>query len=130
MRPFSFEKLDVWQRSRLLTENIYKLSGDFPPEERYGLTSQLRRSAVSVSSNIAEGTSRHSGKDKARFTEIAYGSLMEVLNQLITANDLEFIKESELNEIRPLIEEIGNKLNALYNFQINRTNRTNKQIHQ
>ena len=120
MRQFSFEKLDVWQRSRELTKEIYKISESFPSEERFGLTSQIRRATVSISSNLAEGTSRPSGKDKARFTEIAFGILMEALNQLITAKDLDCIDETEINSLRPLFEEVSNKLNALYNYQLNK----------
>ena len=70
--------------------------------------------------NIAEGASRHSGKDQARFTEIAFGSLMEVLNLLIIATDIEYITEATVNEFRPLIEEIGNKLNSLRETQLKR----------
>ena len=80
---YAFEKLDVWQKSRLLVKEVYKLTTHFPAEERYGLTSQLRRASVSVSSNIAEGSTRWGKWDKARFYEVAYGSLIEVMNQLI-----------------------------------------------
>ena len=66
MRKFSFEKLDVWQLSRKLTVKVYKISKEFPEEEKYGLTSQIRRAVISVSSNIAEGTSRQSGIEQAR----------------------------------------------------------------
>ena len=118
MKVYSFEKLDVWQKSRKLVTAIYLLTQKFPPEERFGLTNQLRRAAVSVSSNIAEGNSRISQKDKARFFQISFSSLMEVLNQLILANDLQFMSEKELLEIRPLIDEISNKLNALHKSQL------------
>lgn len=79
---FRFEKLAVWQRAVEYADLIYGLTQDFPTEERFGLTSQLRRSAVSISSNIAEGTSRSSGTDLARFVEIAYGSLLESISEL------------------------------------------------
>lgn len=95
MKIFSFEKLNVWQKSRKLAVIIYKATKFFPNEERFGLTSQMRRCAVSISSNIAEGTGRHTAKDKARFTEIAYGSVLELLNQSILSNDLEFLSEEE-----------------------------------
>ena len=87
MRLYSFEKLDVWKLSRKLTKNIYKISAGFPDSEKFGLTSQIRRASISVSSNIAEGSSRKSGVEQARYTEIAFGSLLEILNQLIVAND-------------------------------------------
>jgi four helix bundle protein len=122
MRLYPFEKLEVWKLARTLTKNIYLASKEFPDDERFGLTSQIRRAAVSISSNIAEGSSRQSGKEQARYTEIAFGSLLEVLNQLITASDLLFISEETVNLQRPLIEEIGNKLNKLRESQIARTN--------
>lgn len=122
MRLYSFEKLEVCKLARTLTKNIYLVSKEFPDDERFGLTGQIRRAAVSISSNIAEGSSRQSGKEQARYTEIAFGSLLEVLNQLITASDLLFISEETVNLQRPLIEEIGNKLNKLRESQIARTN--------
>ena len=120
MRLYSFEKLDVWNLSRKLTKDIYQISRMFPDDEKFGLRSQIRRAAISVSSNIAEGSSRKSGKDQARYTEIAYGNLLEILSQLIVANDLDFIKEDVILEQRPLIEEIGNKLNKLREAQLKR----------
>ena len=122
MRSFSFERLDVWNKSRILTKEIYLLSSKFPIEEKFGLTNQIRRASVSISSNLAEGSSRHSSKDQARFTEIAYGSLMEVLNHLITAQDLNFINNTPVEKLRPLVEEISNKLNRLRESQIRRGN--------
>lgn len=83
MRIFGFEKLQVWQKARELSVFVYKATKGFPSEEKFGLISQMRRSVVSISSNIAEGTGRHSYKDKARFTEISYGSALELLNQVI-----------------------------------------------
>ena len=75
-------------------------------------------SVISVSSNIAEGSSRKSGKEQARYTEISYGSLLEILSQLIAANDLEYITDEIITKQRPLIEEIGNKLNKLREVQL------------
>lgn len=120
MRKFSFEKLEVWQLSRKLTKTIYEISSEFPEEEKYGLTSQIRRAVISVSSNIAEGTSRQSGIEQARYTEIAYGSLLEVLNQLILASDLEYISIERVNSQRPAIEELVNKLYKLRLSQLNK----------
>jgi len=77
---YSFEKIEVWQLAKQLTVIIYKLTTNFPDEEKFGLTSQLRRASVSVPSNIAEGNSKSSLKEKAYFTEIAFSSLMEVRN--------------------------------------------------
>lgn len=118
MRIFSFEKLNVWQKARQLSIKIYKGTKDFPTEEKFGLTSQMRRAAVSISSNIAEGTGRHSFKDKARFTEIAYSSALELLNQAILSNDLEFLSK-EVYQEREEISEIAAMLDGLYKTQIN-----------
>ena len=118
MKKYSFEKLEVWNRSRELTKLIYRLSQQFPKEEMFGLTSQIRRSVTSVPTNLAEGSARISGKEKARFSEIAFGSLIEVLNHLILAEDLDFILEKEVIELRPLIDEIGNKINSLRKVQL------------
>lgn len=120
MRKFSFEKLEVWQLSRKLTKKIYEISSEFPEEEKYGLTSQIRRAVISVSSNIAEGTSRQSGIEQARYTEIAYGSLLEVLSKLILASDLEYISIERVNSQRPAIEELVNKLYKLRLSQLNK----------
>ncbi len=121
MIEFNFEKLDVWQQSRQLVKEIYLLTKYFPDDEKYGLINQLRRAAVSVSSNIAEGNSRFSPKDKSHFTEMAYTSLMEITNQLIISSDLKYISEDQLNQIKVLISEIGNKLTGLYKYQRNNT---------
>lgn len=102
---------------------IYKLTKTFPNDERFGLVSQLRRASVSVSSNLAEGSGRTSFKEQARFSETSFGSLIEVLNQLILSNDLEYISENEMNEFRTIIEEIGNKINSLKLSQLNRHNK-------
>ena len=114
MYQYNFEKLEIWQLSRKLVKRIYITTQIFPDEEKFGLTSQLRRATVSVSSNIAEGNGRNSNKDKARFIEIAYSSLLEVINQLILSNDLGFIEESSLLEYRIEINELSNKLNSFH----------------
>ena len=128
MYMYSFEKLEVWQLARKLVKEIYDITKEFPDNEKYGLTKQIRRAAISVSSNIAEGTSRKTGKEQARFTQIAYSSLIEILNQLILSVDLGLMKPSKLDTIRIEIEELSNKLNALYSFQIGKHKRTTKQI--
>ena len=121
MKIYSFEKLTVWQKSRKLSFVIYKVTKAFPKEEIFGLTSQMRRSAISISSNIAEGSGRHSAKDKARFSEIAYGSALELLNQIILSKDLEFVSNENYNEIRSEIEEITSMLDSLYKSQLKPT---------
>ena len=117
MYIFSFERLDVWHRSRLLVKEIYRVSAEFPKEEKFGLTSQIRRAAVSVPTNLAEGSARKTPRDQSNFTTTSFSSLMEVLNLLIVATDLKMIEESKYLDSRPLIEEISNKLNALRNSQ-------------
>lgn len=111
---YAFENLEVWQKSRKLVKSVYQLTGAFPNEERFGLTSQLRRASISVSSNIAEGSTRWSRKDQARFYEIAFGSLIEVLNQSILSNDLDFIQDDSLKSLRTEIDSIGRMLNSLH----------------
>ena len=113
MKTYSFEKLQVWQDTRHFTKHIYILTKKFPTEERFGLTSQVRRAMISISCNIAEGSSRQSNKEKKRYIEMAFGSLMEVLNCLIISTDLEIILEKELVFCPQDIDKIGNKLNAL-----------------
>ena len=113
MYQYNFQKLDVYQLSKNLAAEIYKLTGDFPSTEKFGLTNQIRRASVSVSLNIAEGTSRFSPKEKRRFIEIAYGSLMEVVACLDIAVTLNFITQESLESKLKLINELSNKLNAL-----------------
>lgn len=117
---FSFEKLTVWIDSKELIKNIYLVTKSFPEEEKFGLTSQLRRASVSVASNLAEGTSRNTNKDKAHFTTMAYSSLMEVLNQIIISKDLNFINDENYKTLRESIEKTANKLNALRKTQLNK----------
>lgn len=117
---YSFETLDVWKEARMLAVKVYKLTKKLPSEERFGLTSQMRRSGISISSNIAEGSSRESLKDQARFSEISFGSLMELLNHSILCYDLEFISEKELYDLRLDVDSIGFKLNAFRKSQLKR----------
>jgi len=114
---YSFEKLEVWKESKELCVLIYKLTESFPENEKFGLVSQLRRASISVSSNIAEGSGRNSNKDKAHFTNIAFSSAIEVLNQIIISQELNFIKNEDYILIRSKIESITNKLNSLRNYQ-------------
>ena len=110
---FAFEQLDVYQVARLYVKNVYVLSDRFPQKEDFALTSQIRRAAVSITSNIAEGTSRFSIKDKSHFIEIAYGSLMETYSQLQVATDLGYVSQESIAQIAPLVVELRNKLSAL-----------------
>ena len=110
---FPFEKLEVWKKSIDLATMIYKLTSSFPKTEMYGLSSQIQRAAVSVSSNIAEGSVRFSAKEQVRFYKVAFGSLMEVISQTILAKKLNYISDENFIEIRSLTEEISRMLNAL-----------------
>lgn len=114
---YSFEKLEVWKESKELCILIYKLTESFPENEKFSLVSQLRRASISISSNIAEGSGRNSNKDKAHFTNIAFSSAIEVLNQIIISQELNFIKNEDYIKIRSKIESITNKLNSLRNYQ-------------
>jgi four helix bundle protein len=110
---FRFEKLDVWNKAIDYADQVYSLSKSFPVNERFGLTSQIRRSAVSVSSNIAEGSGRSSDKDFARFIEIGYGSLMESISQTHIATRQGFIKPADFEQIRTAAEELARMLSGL-----------------
>jgi len=116
MYTFSFERLEVWNKSRLLTKKIYHLTMDYPDNEKFGIVSQLRRAIISVCSNIAEGSSRKSRKDQSHFYNIAFSSLMETLNQLIISNDLDYLKAPELSELRNEIHTISLMLNRLITY--------------
>ena len=93
----SFTDLDAWREGHRLVIDIYKITREFPKEELFGLTNQLRRAAVSFTSNIAEGFSRNSYKEKLQFYSIALGSLTEVQNQLLVARDVEYITKEDFN---------------------------------
>lgn len=103
--------LDVWKDSMRLARDIYRLSASFPDSERFGLTVQIRRCAVSVPSNIAEGAGRGGRKEYAHHLRIARGSLMELDTQLWIARDLGLIDDT--TEINPLIQRIAAMLNSL-----------------
>ncbi|MCU0456621.1 MAG: four helix bundle protein [Bacteroidales bacterium] len=113
MYTFGFEKLEVWIKSRFLTKKIYVITRDFPETEKFGIIPQLRRTMISVCSNIAEGASRFSKKDQKHFYNMAFSSLMETLNQLILSNDLEYISNDDLALIRKDIHVISLMLNNL-----------------
>jgi four helix bundle protein len=110
---FSFEKLDVWQESRKLAVDVCKLVDAFPQKERFSLAEQLRRSAVSVPSNIAEGSGRGHKAEFVRFIGIAYGSLMEVVTQLTIATDLGYVSNDGLQTLKVKAERIAVMLSGL-----------------
>jgi len=110
---FGFEKLDVWQKALELADVVYELTRGFPELERYGLVNQMRRAAVSVASNIAEGSSRASKKDFARFIEIAYGSIMELVAQLHIAQRQKFIGTKAAGDLYRDADKIARMLSGL-----------------
>ncbi len=110
---FRFEKLDVWQKAGDFADRVYQITRTFPNEERFGLTSQMRRASVSISSNIAEGSGRSSDKDFARFVEIAYGSLMEVVSQTQVAFRQGFLDQAERDALYIKAEEVARMLSGL-----------------
>ena len=110
---FNFEKLDVWQEAIQFADLVYELSGDFPADDRFGLTNQMRRAAVSISSNIAEGSSRMSRTDFARFVEIATGSLFEVVSQTTIALRRKLLGPDNYNRIYAAAEKQSKMLSGL-----------------
>jgi four helix bundle protein len=115
---FNFEKLDVWQKAITLADVIYSDTRSFPADERFGLTNQLRRSVVSVSSNIAEGSSRSSKSDFGRLIEIATGPVFELVSQGFIARRQSFLTEEAFRGIYVNAEEIGRMLSGLRNSLI------------
>ena len=111
----NYKELKVWQKSMDLIENVYKISMLIPENEKYGLTSQIQRSAVSIPSNISEGAGRHSNKELKNFLSIAYGSSNELNTQLIISERIGYIKNNELDLAFKQIEEIQKMLFSLIN---------------
>lgn len=118
MKTYSFESLNVWQCARRLADLVYTITASFPPEEKFGLVSQMRRAAISVCSNLAEGSAKHSGKEKAKYSGNSYGSLMELLNQCLVSMDLRYMQPEDLTAVRSLIDEIAVKTSKLRESQL------------
>ena len=112
LKMFKFEKLEIWKKAVKFADTIYSATKNFSVEERYRLTSQLRRSAVSISANIAEGSSRSSDKDFSRFIEIAYGSLMEAVSESEIARRQGFLKQDIFTKIYTQAEELSMMLSG------------------
>ena len=119
----SFEKLIVLKKSHSFVLKIYEITKNFPKEELYGLTSQIRRASVSIPSNIVEGKSRNSKKDYLRFLLISRGSLEEVKYQLLLSKDLNYIKDKDYIKLYELSNEVGKLLNGLINSIKNQINK-------
>ena len=113
MEYFGYRKLLVYQKAKELVKLAYETINFFPNNENFALCSQIRRSAVSITSNIAEGVSRYSAKEKIHFIEMSYGSLMEMLSQFEIAVELQYIPIAKLNEIEQLSVEVINLLTKL-----------------
>jgi four helix bundle protein len=120
---FGFERLEVWQRSLEFSRKVYTVTRQFPPEERFGLTNQLRRSSVSISANVAEGSGRHSHREFAHFVAIAYGSIMETVSHLRIAKTLTFLNDQEFEDLYLQAEEIARMLSGLRHSLLQSTNR-------
>jgi four helix bundle protein len=108
----SFEELLVWQDARKLTADIYKITRNFPTIENYGLSQQIRRAAVSVMSNIAEGFERSTDKDYANFLSMARGSVAEIQNDLYIALDLKYIDKADFNNLYSFTKKILKQLSG------------------
>jgi four helix bundle protein len=112
-KPQSYRDLIVWQKSVVLAKSLYQLTSRFPSEEKFGLISQIRRAAVSVPSNIAEGQARHTTGEFIQFISHAEGSAAELDTQLFLSVELGFVETQEAGPIFNLIDEIRRMLNAL-----------------
>ena len=106
----TFKDLRVWQKSHQLTLEIYKITDNFPTEEKFSLISQLRRASVSVTSNLVEGFKRQTIKDKLHFYNMAEGSLEELKYQIVLSHDLHFINQEAFNNVYSIAEEVGKLL--------------------
>lgn len=109
----SYKDLIVWQKSILLVKKTYLLTNKFPQSELYGITNQMRRAAISIPSNIAEGYSRKSRKEYAQFISVAYDSGTELETQILISKELNFLDQKEFNEVNGLLTEVLKMLNVL-----------------
>ncbi len=110
---FNFEKLEGWQKAIEFADLVYATTRKFPSEERFGLTNQMRRAAISISSNIAEGSSRSSKTDFARFIEIATGSVFEVVSQALIGRRQNFVDDAQFKALYAAAEEQSRMLSGL-----------------
>ncbi len=113
MTVHGFKDLDVWKKSMALVTRIYLLTKSLPKDEMYGLTSQMRRAAVSIPSNIAEGRGKRSTKDFLRYLNIAYGSSAELETQMLIAENLGYIDAKNAQPIQDQIAEVNRMLNGM-----------------
>lgn len=113
MEVFGYRKLIAYQKAKEVVKRAYRLMKKFPADERFAMCDQLRRASVSITSNIAEGVTRYSVKDKAHFIEMSYGPLMEVSSQFEIAEELGYISIEERLSMDQLIEEVARLLSGL-----------------
>lgn len=111
----NFKDLKIWQKGIEIVKDIYAATKNFPKEELYGLTSQMRRSSISIPSNIAEGFKRHHNKEYSQFLHIALGSAAELETQLIIANELGLVNNEKINAILEEIDHISKMISSLLN---------------
>ena len=123
-KQFPFEKLEVWQDARKMVTAVYDITRAFPREERFGLTSQLTRSAVSVANNLAEGCGRASLKDQAHFSAQSYGSLMETASDMIIATDLKFVSADASDPILDQAFDLSVRIHNLRESQLKRASQS------
>ena len=115
MEIFQFENLTAWQKAKDLTLTVYRLVAKFPQHEQFALSSQIRRAATSIPSNIAEGSGRVSIKEKVHFLEIAFGTLTETYCQLLLALELGYISKDELDAVMPQFQDTSRLMSGLRN---------------
>ncbi len=120
----SFTELNAWREGHKLVLKIYSLTKTFPKEEMYGLSDQLRRAAVSVTSGIAEGFSRNTAKDKNQFYYVALGSLTEIQNQLMVARDLEYLAKEQFKIVAELTVVVHKLINGLLKTSVTKIRNT------
>ncbi len=116
-----YTELDVWKQARILASMIYELTTSYPKTEQFGIISQMRRCAVSVPSNIAEGCGRQHTKETIQFLNIARGSLYELETQLYISKDLSFVNEEQLRNCLQKIESLGKLINGFIRFNNSKT---------
>lgn len=119
---FPMKKLEVWQLAKALSRRVYLLTASFPKDERFELVDQMRRAGVSVMSNLAEGCGRTSARDQARFSQLAFGSLLELDAQYQLSLDLGFLRASDYQDIHNSVLELVKKISALRASQLKRAN--------
>jgi four helix bundle protein len=117
MKIYSFEKLECWQNARKLAVWTYQSTKNFPPDERFGLISQMRRASISIASNIAEGSARRTSKDQAHFSTVAYSSTIELLDDLIISSDLGYLAADFYLIGREMVEKQTLLISTLRNAQ-------------